>query len=197
VPTRRLFVTVLLTQAACAAFGLGFHHLYVTSALTQVEQEEARDELGRQYRLLAPELNRQTLRSLENDRAAWDQLVTQWKGAAGAAADKLYLLDREGRVLATADQEGSCFASGAPVALTLKRANFSWGKFGEPIRGLLDVGHGHAMVAIASGLASSDGYLLLARSASQETISLATLENTLWAASGLALALTVCARKRP
>jgi response regulator RpfG family c-di-GMP phosphodiesterase len=75
--------------------------------------------------------------------------------------------------------------------LTWIQASADWGRFDEPIRGVLKDATGDREVAFAQGLASHDGYLLLTRLAGDEKVSPALLRGTLWAASGITLLWTV------
>jgi HD-GYP domain-containing protein (c-di-GMP phosphodiesterase class II) len=190
VTIRRLLVLIVLAQVLCIAVGLSFHQLYITSALRQVAEDEARSELRSQLRSLDAGLAQQDLSSLRQEQQSWQKILTHWRTAA-SPSDQLYLLDPQGRVVAAAGDQAIGPPAGNPgESLRLVRANAEWGKFGEPIRGLFKDASGGYRVAIARGLASEDGYLMLTRMANDEKISPASLQGALWLASGITLVWT-------
>src|SRR5580658_515105 len=135
--TRRLLTLILLAQTGCVAVGLAFHHLYVSSAVAQAEADEARAGLARQVRLLDSELKQQSFSSLQADHSQWDRVQALWRTAA-RPTDRLMLLDERGRVVAAADgQSAKLPADNLDEPLALAHANAEWGRFDEPIRGML------------------------------------------------------------
>lgn len=187
---RRLFLLVLVCQTACVAFGLGFHHLYLSSTLRNAQDDKARGALADQFGLLVGDLEQRTLLSLQQRREFWNEMLDHWRAAA-TRTDRLYLLDGQGRVIARADGEGrDFFANGPGAPLKLRHANANWGEFGEPIQGVLDDGQGNDRIAIARPLGSHDGYLMLSRRADAEMVSPVVLEHALWAANCITLLWT-------
>ena len=183
---RRLFILILLAQTISVAVGLSFHHLYVSSALVQAEEDEARSELTRQIGTLMSATGPRDLSAMQPDRQTWETTLTRWRTFA-APVDHLYLLDRQGRVLADAnDRTTGSTASVSGQPLTLLRANAPWGSFGEPIRGLLKGASGKSQVAIAHGLSLQDGYLLLTRDVEDDEAN-AKAQAALWAATCITL----------
>jgi HD-GYP domain-containing protein (c-di-GMP phosphodiesterase class II) len=191
VTNRRLFTVILLAQSGCVAVGLMFHQLYVSSGVAQAQADEARAGLMRQVGLLGAELEQQSLSSLRQGGHGWERVLARWRAAANPT-DRLYLLDEQGQVLIAADKPATHSSpDGLGHALTWIQASADWGRFDEPIRGVLKDATGDREVAFAQGLASHDGYLLLTRLAGDEKVSPALLRGTLWAASGITLLWTV------
>jgi response regulator RpfG family c-di-GMP phosphodiesterase len=182
---RRLFVLILLAQTTSVAVGLSFHHLYVSSALVQAEEDEARSELARQFRILTSDSGQRDLSSLQQERQFWETTLTHWRITA-TPADHLYLLDRQGRVVVGSDDRAtSSNRASLGQPLNLLRASDPWGRFGEPIRGLLKGAAGDSQVAIAHGMNSQDGYMLLTRDADNDEA--AKVQSALWTATGITL----------
>jgi HD-GYP domain-containing protein (c-di-GMP phosphodiesterase class II) len=185
---RRLFILILLTQTGCIAVGLAFHHLYVSSGIARAEAEEARARLANQFLTLEPELERQSVSSLQPSGEAWQRLLARWRTTA-KPADRLFLLDREGRVVAAADEKvkpRSANDFGQP--LTLIHPSAAWGQFDGPIQGLLqNPASGEQQIALGRGLSAHDGYLLITRTAGDEKVDLAALKTTLASAGVITL----------
>src|SRR5882672_8701514 len=96
--TGRLFALILIAQSLCLAVGLGFHHLYISSALVQAEEDKVRGELVSESRAVSSAVKPFDLAELRADRGVWNEVVAHWRTAA-EPADTLYLLDRQGRVV--------------------------------------------------------------------------------------------------
>jgi response regulator RpfG family c-di-GMP phosphodiesterase len=183
---RRLFVLILLAQTTSVAVGLSFHHLYVSSALVQAEEDEARGELTRKFGILTSDSGQRDLSSLQQDRQFWQSTLARWQTTA-TPADHLYLLDQQGRVAAGSDDRATGSTGNAPGhPLEMLRASAPWGRFDEPIRGLLKRATGNGQVAIAQGLSSHDGYLLLTRDIANDEAT-AKAQAALWAATCITL----------
>lgn len=191
VKTRRLFALILIAQTGCIAVGLGFHHLYVSSVIAHAEEDESRSELARHFRIVAAGLDQHDLPSLRQDRQLWESVLARWRTTA-ASTDHLYLLDPKGRVVKAADGDATTSPVMAPgQLLTLTRASADWGRFGEPIHGVLKDHGRDDQIALAGSLGLHDGYLLLTRIASAEKINPAPLQTALWAAGGITLLWTI------
>ena len=96
-------------------------------------------------------------------------------------------MDRDGRIVTPGDQLAR--QNGQPLLLI--HPNAAWGQFDEPIHGKLKDADGIETVALARGLASHDGYVLLTRLPDAERINPTSVKSTLWAASGITLLWTV------
>ncbi len=188
---RRLYFSVLLVQAGCIAAGLALQHLYVSSAVEQAAVEEARTGLARQFTLLDSALERFNVASLQHDGQAWERIVATWRTAA-SPGDDIVLLDREGHPIISGDgQIGHPTTNGASQPLKLVHPSAAWGRFDQPIHGALKDADGVEQAALARGLASRDGYVLLTRLPDGERIDLGLLRSTLLAAGGIALLWTI------
>jgi HD-GYP domain-containing protein (c-di-GMP phosphodiesterase class II) len=195
VTTRRLFIVILLAQSGCVAVGLTFHQLYISSSVAHAQADDARAGLASQFELLRAELEQQSSSSLQHGEQAWVRTVARWRTAA-SSNDGLFLLDSQGRVLASADPQArrsppTDLRKDVHGPLTWLHASADWGRFDEPIRGVIKDADGAQRVALAEGLASHDGYVLLTRSAAAEKVDPALLNGALWAASGITLVWTV------
>ncbi len=182
---RRLLTLILSAQIGCLAVGMSFHHLYVSSALLRLEHDEARTALTSQLRSLEQGVAQQDLSSIRQDDKSWESFLALWRNNA-EPADQLYLLDREGRVVAAAgDQTAHLPAKGLGDPLSLSHPSADWGRFGEPIRGLLKDAREGDRFALAQGLVSRDGYVMLTRISNNAKVSPADLHGVLWLASGI------------
>jgi len=188
VTTRKLFISILLAQTGCIAVGLAFHYCYVSAAVAQAAADEARAGLTDQFARLDGALAGCSASSLQHGGPAWEQIVAVWQKTANPV-DRLVLLDREGHVVTPADSRPT--PNGNSLPLTLIHPNAAWGRFDEPIHGTLKDADGIEKVALARGLASHDGYVLLARLSDAERIDPILLKSTLWAASGITLLWTI------
>jgi HD-GYP domain-containing protein (c-di-GMP phosphodiesterase class II) len=185
VSIRRLLILILLAQVGCIAVGLSFQYLYVSSALQHLEDDESRDALTGQLRALERGLAQQDLPSVRQDDGSWERILALWRTSA-APTDQLYLLDREGRVVAAAgDQTAHSPVKSLGEPLTLIRRNADWGTVGEPIRGFLKDSRGGYRVAIAQWFVPQDGYVMLTRMPNNATVSPADVQGALWLASGI------------
>jgi HD-GYP domain-containing protein (c-di-GMP phosphodiesterase class II) len=190
VTIRRLLIAMLLAQIGCIGVGLSFYCLYVSSALLRLEHAEARAELANQLRSLEQKFAQQDLSSIRQDDEFWESLCTIWRKNA-EPTDQLYLLDREGRVLADGGKhttDSPATSMGEPLMLSHPSAN--WGHFGEPIHGLLKDVRNDDRFALAQGLVSRDGYLMLTRVSNHAKVSPADLQGVLWLASGITFVWT-------
>jgi HD-GYP domain-containing protein (c-di-GMP phosphodiesterase class II) len=189
--TGRLFVVILMAQTGCLAVGLGFHHLYVSSALVQAAEDDARKGLARQLTFVAAGLGQHDLSSLRQDRPLWESAVARWRTHA-ASTDHLYLLDPQGRVVEAAAYDAtvsSVMRPAEPLALTRRSAD--WGWFDQPIHGVLKNPGSDDQIALADSLGSRSGYLLLTRVPDADTIHPATVQTALWEAGGITLLWTI------
>lgn len=191
VKTRRLFALILLAQLGCVAVGLSIYHLYVSSALAQAQQDEARVELARQLQALCAELDGHDLAWLKRDPQALRSLFAHWEITRDADDGELLVLDASGNVTATSDLADKSLASDAKGPLKLTRASASWGAFGDPIRGNVKLPDGQTQIALAQGLPSRDGYVLMTRSADAQKVSSAAVESAMWMAGGITLLWTI------
>src|SRR5207253_2055426 len=103
----------------------------------------------------------------------------------------IFLLDRDGRTLAAADDDPNAAVVaeiGQPPMIV--RASQSWGHFEEPIRGGVMTAGGSQQAALARGFFARDGYLLIAHTPS-ERIDPVGLKGAMWAAGGITLLWTL------
>lgn len=190
VGSRRLFAVILLSQIGCVAVGLAFHHLYLSSSVSQAETDGARAVVGRQFAALSGALEQQTAASLKQDPQAWQRALVAWRAVANHG-DRIVLLDQDGQALIAADEDSKMPANvplGQP--LSINRPSQTWGHFEEPIRGSLPAVNGVQQVALARGFAARDGYLLIAHTPS-EPIEPAKLKESFWAAGFITLLWTL------
>jgi HD-GYP domain-containing protein (c-di-GMP phosphodiesterase class II) len=189
--THRLFVLILLAQSGCVAVGLGFHYLYISSALVQAADDDTRTELARQLRIVAAGLGQHDLSLLRQDRPLWESVVARWRTTA-ESTDQLFLLDPQGRIVEAAAYDGTssdAMRPGEPLALSRRSAD--WGRFDQPIHGVLK-NHGRVdQVALADSLGSRGGYLLLTRVPDGDAIHPAAVQTALWEAGGITLLWTI------
>jgi HD-GYP domain-containing protein (c-di-GMP phosphodiesterase class II) len=189
--TGRLFVLILIAQTGCVVVGLGFHYLYVASALLQAAENDTRTELARQLSIVAAGLGQHDLSSLQQDRPSWTSAVARWRTTA-ASTDHLYLLDPQGRIVESAAYDGTSSGAMSPgEPLTLARRSADWGRFDQPIHGVLKNSGRDDQVALADSLGSRGGYLLLTRVPDAELLHPAAVQMALWEAGAITLLWTI------